>query len=300
MALKHHDEVAKTRSVDKFSDDMRVLARREAVSDREAGSSSAGRRRPRSPRRSPAVRHAARRQAAPARSPQARRLRSPRRGRAPRVTSSPCSSCADVVVGAGVPLGWFLAWAPVIPVGITLLFLVVARVAVRRERSAGPARPPRSVAWSLLGRSSLSSPGRRSSVRARHRGSPPLCATTRASPSSAVSTTPRRSRSDWSPSWAHDGRRGALGPAAGDAADVRHEAARHRSVRTIDLGRVGGLELRSRRRGQCSRGRCRDLASPTQTRVAGPSAPDSEGRRPGGIFCPRSAAADHPGLWRSW
>jgi hypothetical protein len=36
MALRHHDEVAKTRAVDKFSDDMRVLARREAVSDREA------------------------------------------------------------------------------------------------------------------------------------------------------------------------------------------------------------------------------------------------------------------------
>ena len=35
-ALRHHDEVARSRSVDRFSDTMRVLARREPVSKRDA------------------------------------------------------------------------------------------------------------------------------------------------------------------------------------------------------------------------------------------------------------------------
>ncbi len=35
-AMRHHDDVAGARSVDKFSDTMRVLARREPVSDRDA------------------------------------------------------------------------------------------------------------------------------------------------------------------------------------------------------------------------------------------------------------------------
>ncbi|HEY0774721.1 MAG TPA: hypothetical protein VGD51_11605, partial [Nocardioidaceae bacterium] len=35
-ALKHHDEVARTRSVDRFSTAMRVLARREPVDNRNA------------------------------------------------------------------------------------------------------------------------------------------------------------------------------------------------------------------------------------------------------------------------
>ena len=35
-ALRHHDEVASSRSVDRFSDTMRVLARREPVNRRDA------------------------------------------------------------------------------------------------------------------------------------------------------------------------------------------------------------------------------------------------------------------------
>ena len=35
-ALKHHDEVARTRSIDRFSTAMRVLARREPVNHRDA------------------------------------------------------------------------------------------------------------------------------------------------------------------------------------------------------------------------------------------------------------------------
>ncbi|QIK65282.1 hypothetical protein G7072_02040 [Nocardioides sp. HDW12B] len=36
MALRHHDEAARTRAVDNFSDDLRVVARREAVNTRES------------------------------------------------------------------------------------------------------------------------------------------------------------------------------------------------------------------------------------------------------------------------
>lgn len=36
MALRHHDEAARTRAVDNFSDDLRVVARREAVTARES------------------------------------------------------------------------------------------------------------------------------------------------------------------------------------------------------------------------------------------------------------------------
>ncbi len=144
MALKHHDEVAKTRSVDKFSDDMRVLARREAVSDREsrlvvgrtppaaapplvehAASSVVEQRR--AARRGAPVEtttHAARRLAARAAAKRRRRILA-------------VLLLADVVVGAGVPLGYFLAWAPAVPVGLTLLFLVVARITVRRDQKRG-------------------------------------------------------------------------------------------------------------------------------------------------------------------
>src|SRR4051812_3061697 len=42
---------------------------------------------------------------------------------------------ADLVVGAGAVTGLLLPWAPAVPVGLTLLFLVVARVTVRREQA---------------------------------------------------------------------------------------------------------------------------------------------------------------------
>jgi hypothetical protein len=164
MALKHHDEVAKTRAVDKFSDDMRVLARREAVSDREARlvygrpaapAASAPRSTeqptlppveqaaPVTPAR-PAVeqRRAAGRGApveTPQRSAQARRRAAAAAARRRRRILA-VLLLADVVVGAGVPLGWFLTWAPAIPVGLTVLFLVVARLTVRRDQKRWAAR----------------------------------------------------------------------------------------------------------------------------------------------------------------
>ena len=145
MALKHHDEVAKTRAVDKFSDDMRVLARREAVSDREARLVYG---RPASPA-APAPR--APEQPTPPPVDQSAPVETPQRStQAHRKAAAAAAKrrrrilavllLADVVVGAGVPLGWFLTWAPAIPVGLTVLFLVVARLTVRRDQQRWAAR----------------------------------------------------------------------------------------------------------------------------------------------------------------
>ena len=69
--------------------------------------------------------------------------------------------------------------------------------------------------------------------------------------SSVPGRTPRRPG-------AHHRRRCPVGPAAGDAADVRHEAPRHPLGAHHRPGGVGRLELRPRRRRQRPRGRGRD------------------------------------------
>ena len=139
MALRHHDEAAKTRAVDKFSDDMRVLARREAVTDREARLVV----RPAAPvaptpveklpvaRKTPVAERAETDVRAP-RSPQAHRRAAAAAARRRRRILA-VLLIAVVVVGVGVPLGWFLPWAPAVPASLTLLFLVLARITVRRD-----------------------------------------------------------------------------------------------------------------------------------------------------------------------
>ncbi|NUS51384.1 MAG: hypothetical protein HOQ22_10140, partial [Nocardioidaceae bacterium] len=54
-ALKHHDDVARTRSIDRFSSATRVLARREPVSKRDARLVVTGARPPAEPSPSPAT-----------------------------------------------------------------------------------------------------------------------------------------------------------------------------------------------------------------------------------------------------
>lgn len=139
-ALKHHDEVARTRSVDRFSTAMRVLARREPVDRRNARlvvtPARSGERvlvpsRPREDaaesaaaqpvvaQRSVAVRRAAARAAA-------RRRR--------RVTLFLIGVDAVVATLAGFSLvPW---WSVAIPVALTLLYLVLCRRQVRRENAA--------------------------------------------------------------------------------------------------------------------------------------------------------------------
>ncbi len=137
-ALKHHDEVARTRSCDRFSTAMRVLARREPVNRRQARlvvtparakdnpriiaptrvEISAEKPKPAVPAPGPvpAVRRAAARAAA-------------KRRRRILLFLLLC----DIVVGVLAALAILQVWTPAIPVAVTLLYLVLCRTQVRRE-----------------------------------------------------------------------------------------------------------------------------------------------------------------------
>lgn len=135
-ALKHHDEVARTRSIDRFSTAMRVLARREPVSRRDARLVVAPGRAVDNPR---------------VEAPSARQMRS---ASAPERVHRPTSRAAAraaarrrrhvlgflvlstlVVTGlaAFAIVPW---WSVAIPGGLTVLYLVLCRTQVRRERDA--------------------------------------------------------------------------------------------------------------------------------------------------------------------
>jgi hypothetical protein len=127
-ALRHHDEVARDRSVDRFSTAMRVLGHHheERPSDQTTplpaqslapvASPAAA---PVRERRSPAVRRAAARAAA-----QRRR----------RILSG--LLLVDVVVAVLAALSVLVAWSVAVPVALTGLYLVLCRTQVRREDDA--------------------------------------------------------------------------------------------------------------------------------------------------------------------
>ncbi|MFP5252605.1 MAG: hypothetical protein ACLGH4_02275 [Actinomycetes bacterium] len=133
-ALKHHDEVARTRSIDRFSTAMRVLARREPVSRRDArlvvvpGRSAENPRVVAAPARTPRsvperVRHQAARAAARAAARRRRRILG-------------FLVLSDLVL-AGLAAFAVVPWWPVaIPGGLTVLYLLLCRTQVRRERDA--------------------------------------------------------------------------------------------------------------------------------------------------------------------
>lgn len=139
-ALKHHDEVARTRSVDRFSTAMRVLARREPVDRRNARlvvtPARSGERVlvPSRPREDAA-------ESAPAQPVVAQRSVAARRAaaraaarRRRRVTLFLIGVDAVVATLAGFSLmPW---WSVAIPVALTLLYLVLCRRQVRRENAA--------------------------------------------------------------------------------------------------------------------------------------------------------------------
>lgn len=124
-ALKHHDEVARTRSVDRFSTAMRVLARREPVDNRNARLVVTPARPtdrvvvPARPQPSVTARRAAARAAAR------------RRRHVLFVLLG-----VDLVVTALAAFAVVPWWSVAIPAGLTLLFLVLARAQVRRENDA--------------------------------------------------------------------------------------------------------------------------------------------------------------------
>ena len=136
-ALKHHDEVARTRSIDRFSTAMRVLARREPVNRRDARLVVAPARSADNPRvlapsqeptdeaDAPAVRRPR---------PEVRRAAARAAARRRRRILGFLLLSTLVVTGlaAFAVAPW---WSVTIPAGLTGLYLVLCRTQVRHERS---------------------------------------------------------------------------------------------------------------------------------------------------------------------
>ena len=127
-ALKHHDEVARTRSIDRFSTAMRVLARREPVNRRDARLVVTP------PRSTPSVVLPAVAAGRPTRLP-SRRAAARAAARRRRHILLGLLVVDLVVVGlAGFALlPW---WAVAIPAALTIAYLVLCRTQVRREDDA--------------------------------------------------------------------------------------------------------------------------------------------------------------------
>jgi hypothetical protein len=125
-ALEHHEESARTRTVEAFSKGMRVLARREAVSRREAKLVKTA------PSGEPTTAPAAAQKPAVRRTAAALAAR-----RRLRVVTLILAANAIVVGMAGLSVfAW--VWCAV-PVGVLVAWLVACRVMVKRERKARPA-----------------------------------------------------------------------------------------------------------------------------------------------------------------
>ena len=147
-ALRQHDEVAQTRSVDRVSDSMRVLARREVVSEREARlvvTPPAPPKKQPAPPTEPVVDTVVAPDAAvvaPAplsKERVAARIDAQRKAAAGAARRRRRILLVLVLAGAGVgvaaALGHLQPWAPAVPVAVTLAFLVLARVLVRKEHA---------------------------------------------------------------------------------------------------------------------------------------------------------------------
>jgi hypothetical protein len=133
-ALKHHDEIARTRSVDRFSTAMRVLARREPVDPRNARLVVTP---PRSTERVLIPSRPAQESARPVARSSAEARRTAARVAARRrrhVTFALLAlDLATVAFAAFLVVPW---WSVAIPVAITVLYLVLCRRQVRRTNDA--------------------------------------------------------------------------------------------------------------------------------------------------------------------
>ena len=154
-ALEHHEEGTRSRSVDAFSQSVRVLARREPVSSREAllvgGDDPAPPTRRELRRQARAQRSAERKEArirrrntrrlaAAARLPSDPRLRRLAAARAAkrRLRVVTLILAANAVVGIVAATG-VIAWPwTLVPVGVLVAWLVACRLMVRRERAEIP------------------------------------------------------------------------------------------------------------------------------------------------------------------
>lgn len=139
MALRRHEEDASSRSVDGFSDRLRVLARRDAVSSTEAELVATGQ--PEKPAAKPSEREEE--PAAPTPAPRATRPASSsaaRRAAARRRRVFNLLLLAIVVVAA-LAIGKVVAWAWLsAPAGLMAAWLVACRLMVKRERAARSAQ----------------------------------------------------------------------------------------------------------------------------------------------------------------
>ena len=133
-ALKHHDSVQRSRSVERFSHRMRVLARREPTSSRDARLVVTPGRAPSQPLietkgRAPVVATVAARRAAANRAARRRR------------TVLSLILGVLVVVAALALAGLFSGWWVAAPTGVLAAWLVACRLMVRSERARPVARP---------------------------------------------------------------------------------------------------------------------------------------------------------------
>jgi hypothetical protein len=125
-ALKHHDEVARTRSVDRFSTAMRVLARREPVNPRDSRLVVTP------PRETARVVLPTR----PAPSQQATRRVAAQAAAKRRRTVLLILLGLDVLVAGTAAAGFLPWWSVAVPVALTAAFLVLCRTQVRRQNAA--------------------------------------------------------------------------------------------------------------------------------------------------------------------
>lgn len=135
-ALKHHDEVVRSRSVERFSATMRVLARREPISRRDA-------RLVVTPGRQPSATTAEKKASS---LPQSQPSYAARRAAAARATKRRRNVLGAILlvnaVVAGLAIAQVVTWPVIgVPVGLLVAWLVACRVMVKGERAA--ARPAR-------------------------------------------------------------------------------------------------------------------------------------------------------------
>ncbi len=141
-ALRHHDEVARTRSIDRFSTAMRVLARREPVNRRDARlvvtpARAAGNPRVLAPTRAaqdetPVPVAVTVRPAVSKARLQARRTAARAAARRRRHILTFLLLCTALTAGAAA-LALAPWWSVAIPGGLTLAYLLLCRTQVRRE-----------------------------------------------------------------------------------------------------------------------------------------------------------------------
>jgi len=133
MALRHHDDAARTRSVDRFSHTMRVLARREPV-DRKSARLVVTPGRPSAEAtvvtEAPAT--SRRTSPAPVRDPRAAARRATKRRRNVLAAILVATWTVVGVAAFGVVDWWYVA----IPVGLLVAWLVACRIMVKGERAA--------------------------------------------------------------------------------------------------------------------------------------------------------------------